>query len=76
MYEYSRLGTHTSQWTVGVGLQDQRQVYTSNVVHVAHIYPHENFGSRTNINDIALMKLSKPVDITGRLVDSVYVYWI
>ncbi|WAR29250.1 CTRB-like protein, partial [Mya arenaria] len=62
-----KLGNYASQWSVGVGLQDQRSIYTTNIVSTSHIYPHERFiGGQTNINDIALVKLSKRIDISGR----------
>ena len=63
------LGTRASQWTVGVGLQDQRSIYQSNIVHVSRIFQHEYFSQQQNTNDIALMKLSKRVDLTGRYLN-------
>lgn len=63
---FEDLGTHASQWTVGVGLQDQRSIYQSNIVHASRIFQHEYFSQRANNNDIALIKLSKRVDISGR----------
>ncbi|XP_052785995.1 chymotrypsin B-like [Mya arenaria] len=64
---FEKLGNYASQWSVGVGLQDQRSIYTTNIVSTSHIYPHERFiGGQTNINDIALVKLSKRIDISGR----------
>jgi len=65
---FEDLGTHASQWTVAVGIQDQRYIQTSNVIHVSAIYPHEYFNQQTNSNDIALMKLSKRLDISQRYV--------
>ncbi|WAR29252.1 TRYT-like protein, partial [Mya arenaria] len=46
--------------------QDQRSVYTTNIVHTSHIYPHEHFNGQTNTNDIALIRLNKRIDISGR----------
>lgn len=63
---FEKLGTSASQWTVAVGLQNQGRVTTGNIVHVSHVYQHEYFNQQTNINDIALMKLSKRVDLTNK----------
>ncbi|XP_060598314.1 tryptase-2-like [Ruditapes philippinarum] len=63
---FEELQHHASQWTVAVGVQDQRSIYTSNIVHVSAIYPHERFNQQSNYNDIALMKLSKRIDLSGR----------
>ena len=51
-----------------MGLQDQRSIYQSNIVHASRIIPHEYFSKSANANDIALIKLSKRVDISGRYV--------
>ncbi|XP_052787544.1 tryptase-2-like [Mya arenaria] len=63
---FEKLGTYATQWSIGVGLQDQRSVYTTNIVHTSHIYPHEHFNGQTNTNDIALIRLNKRIDISGR----------
>ncbi|XP_045184211.2 coadhesin-like [Mercenaria mercenaria] len=65
---FEDLGTTASQWSVGVGLQDQNHVYGSNVVHVSHVYVNEQHNSKLEKNDIALLKLSKKLDITGKYV--------
>ncbi|KAL4216830.1 Plasma kallikrein [Mactra antiquata] len=65
---FEETGAYASQWTVGVGIQDQRSIYTSNIIHVSGIYPHERYSKSTNTNDIALIKLSKRLDITQRYV--------
>jgi len=65
---FEELGSNPSQWTVGVGIQSQQQLYQSNIVHVSAIYPHRQYNDANKRNDIALMKLSKRVDITGRYV--------
>ena len=64
-YHFS-LGTDAYEFTVGVGIQDRNHVYSSNVVHVRHVYVHEHYDKHAQKNDIALMKLSKAIDITGR----------
>ncbi|XP_022306805.1 tryptase-2-like isoform X2 [Crassostrea virginica] len=55
-------------WTVGVGMHDRHHVYTSQVHHVRNLIVHSGYNSRTNLDDIALMKLDKPVDINTQYV--------
>ena len=58
-----------SGFTIGFGLQDKRFVDATNEVHVSAIYKHERFQMINNIpahHDMAMMKLSKPIDISGR----------
>ncbi|KAL3886435.1 hypothetical protein ACJMK2_026427 [Sinanodonta woodiana] len=55
-----------SYWTVGVGLQDRRQIYSTNIYHVTNIFVHESYVHDTEHNDIALIRLSKPVDLSNR----------
>nr|AGI44154.1 serine protease [Sinonovacula constricta] len=60
---FHELGKSPSVWSVAVGLQDQRSVTTGNIVHVTGIYPHEHYSDTSKHNDIALMKLSKRINI-------------
>ncbi|KAK3597929.1 hypothetical protein CHS0354_042272 [Potamilus streckersoni] len=55
-----------SYWTVGVGLQDRRQMYSTNIYHVTNVFVHEHYLHSDNFNDIALMRLSKPVNLSNR----------
>lgn len=55
-------------WTVGVGMHDRHHVYTTQVHHVRNLIVHTGYNSHTNLNDIALMKLDKPVDINTQYV--------
>ncbi|KAK3597928.1 hypothetical protein CHS0354_042271 [Potamilus streckersoni] len=58
-----------TQFTVGVGLQDRNQIPQSNVYHVSELIIHELYNPDAHqLNDIALLKLSKPVDLSGRYV--------
>ncbi|XP_076443758.1 trypsin-3-like [Babylonia areolata] len=52
-------------WSVAIGVNDITYVSHSNIRTVSGIYHHANFNNITNWNDIAIMKLSKPVDLTG-----------
>lgn len=65
---FEDLGTTAREWTVGIGIQDQHSVYSNNIVHVIHVYVHEQHNSKLEKNDIALIKLSKRVDTTGKYV--------
>ncbi|KAH3746872.1 transmembrane protease serine 3-like [Dreissena polymorpha] len=62
---FEDLGTYATQWTIGVGLQYHVSNSPNNVIHVSRVTPHERFNQRTNENDIAVIKLSKPIDLTG-----------
>ncbi|KAK7095772.1 trypsin-like [Littorina saxatilis] len=53
-------------WTVAVGINDIGHVSNSHVIGVSHIYRHRNYNKNTYENDIALIKLSHPVDLTGQ----------
>ncbi|XP_069102738.1 prostasin-like [Argopecten irradians] len=55
-------------WTVGVGMHDQHHVYSSSIHHVSSVVVHTGYNSRTNHNDIAMMKLSSPVDLSGNYI--------
>ena len=51
-------------WTVGLGIQNLRS--THGLIHyTSQILVHGHYSSRMMKNDIALIKLSKPVDISG-----------
>ncbi|XP_060598304.1 chymotrypsinogen A-like [Ruditapes philippinarum] len=64
---FKERGHVASQWQIALGVKDQRFITTANTVHVESIHPHEFFDKTTNNYDIALMKLSKRIDVTGRL---------
>lgn len=53
-------------WTVAVGTNDIARVSSSHVRSVSHIYTHGSYDSNSNVNDIAMIKLSYPVDLSGR----------
>jgi len=58
--------THRELWHVALGLHDAHHIARSNYLKVNHIYVHGSFNSHNNNgNDIALMQLEKPVDISG-----------
>jgi len=52
-------------WTVAIGINDIRSVSSSHVRHVSHILQHGNYIKQDNLNDITLVKLSSPVDLSG-----------
>lgn len=60
--------TSRSHWTVAVGVQDRGHVYTSQVHTAINIITHEYYDHSRNHNDIALIKLDKPVDTTTTYV--------
>ncbi|RUS80386.1 hypothetical protein EGW08_011851, partial [Elysia chlorotica] len=61
--------TYRDQWRVAVGLHDKSTIYQRNYLAVMHVYSHANFDTTgANDNDIALLKLERPVDISGREV--------
>lgn len=59
-------GTDSTEWSIGIGLHDMQTIYTSNVMRVSHVYVHEKYVPEQEKNDIALIKLSKSVDINGK----------
>ncbi|KAL3886431.1 hypothetical protein ACJMK2_026423 [Sinanodonta woodiana] len=59
--------TPLTHWTVALGIHDNNQVHTSNLHTTQQIFVHEHYNGDTNLNDIALIKLSKPVDTTGTM---------
>ncbi|KAK3597925.1 hypothetical protein CHS0354_042267 [Potamilus streckersoni] len=57
-------------WTVAIGVHDMAQMYSSNIHRTSVISVHGNYDSQTNENDIAMMKLDRPVDLSGMNVRS------
>jgi len=58
--------TYKDLWRVALGVHDTHVIYRSNYHKVNHIYVHSEFNTRgRNNNDIAILQLDKPVDITG-----------
>lgn len=55
-------------WTVAMGITDIGHVSHSHVREVSHIYQHGSYNEHTNRNDVALIKLSSPVDLSGSSV--------
>ncbi|CAC5411812.1 TMPRSS2 [Mytilus coruscus] len=55
--------TH-SYWTVATGIHDRSHIYRSQVHNVRNVIVHSGYSSRSNHNDIALIKLDKPLDLT------------
>ena len=66
LFYSNSLGSNAYQWSVGLGIQSQSSIYQSNIATVSAIYPHISYNDNNKENDIALIRLSKPVDITGR----------
>lgn len=54
-------------WVVYAGIVDPLGTLFNPAYSVSRITAHEGFNSLTRRNDIALMRLSKPLDITGAL---------
>ncbi|XP_042342683.1 transmembrane protease serine 2-like [Plectropomus leopardus] len=52
-------------WAVYVGILDPSDSLFNPAYSVSRIIAHEGFNSVTRMNDIALMRLSKPLDITA-----------
>ena len=62
----SLFSTIRQYWTVGVRVNDIARVSSSSVHHVSHIFRHGNYNQPSNTNDVAMVKLSSPVDLSGR----------
>ncbi|XP_060080199.1 trypsin-7-like [Ylistrum balloti] len=60
--------TNHRGWTVAVGVHDQHHVHSSDIHHVSSVVVHHGYNSHNNHNDIAMMKLSSPVTLSGRYV--------
>lgn len=56
-----------SQWKVYAGDLTLSQMYTSSSKSVMQIISHDNFDTETNNYDIALMKLSRPLQMQREL---------
>ncbi|XP_033487896.1 transmembrane protease serine 2 [Epinephelus lanceolatus] len=54
-----------ADWAVYAGIVDPLGTLFNPAYSVSHIIAHEGFNSVTRRNDIALMRLSKPLDITA-----------
>jgi len=52
-------------WTVAVGINDIGYVSSSHVRHVSHILRHGTYDKDSNTNDITMIKLSSPIDLSG-----------
>lgn len=63
---FEDLETTSYAWSIGVGENDRQNIYGYHVIHVSHIYVHEHYSKSRQENDIALIKLTKTLDITGR----------
>ncbi|KAK3094909.1 hypothetical protein FSP39_007763 [Pinctada imbricata] len=55
-------------WTVGVGMHDRLHTYRSQVHSVRNIITNSQYNSRSNYDDIALIKLDKPLDLSGSTI--------
>jgi len=63
--------TRRQNWRVALGVHDNHHISRSNYLSVNHIYVHSHFDQHgQNNDDIALMQLEKPVDITSTEVRS------
>nr|QIQ54706.1 capsule gland specific secretory protein [Reishia bronni] len=58
-------GTHDQYWTVALGVTDISYVGRSHVYSIAEIVHSRRFSKVTHTEDIAIIKLSKPVDLSG-----------
>ncbi|KAL3886432.1 hypothetical protein ACJMK2_026424 [Sinanodonta woodiana] len=58
-------GMSGDYWTVALGVHDMSQMYTANIHRTSVISVHGSYDSQTNENDIAMMKLDRPVDLSG-----------
>ncbi|KAL8616664.1 hypothetical protein ACOMHN_031646 [Nucella lapillus] len=56
---------HVSVWDIGVGINYIGNVSRSHVYPVSRIFLHGNHSGVTHTNDIAIVRLSKPVDLGG-----------
>ena len=56
--------TSYSHWTVATGIHDRGHIYTNQVHRVRNVIVHEHYNSRSNHNDIALVKLDKALDLS------------
>ncbi|XP_051895853.1 transmembrane protease serine 2-like [Pristis pectinata] len=56
-----------SNWKVYSGFISQRQLSEATLRYVSKIIVHRNYNSKTNDNDVALMKLSRPLEITDKV---------
>lgn len=54
-----------ADWAVYAGIVDPLGTLFNPAYSVSRIIPHEGYNSVTRRDDIALMRLSKPLDITG-----------
>ena len=65
LYSYTHsFSTSRSYWTVATGIHDRGRIYRSQIHHVRNVIVHEHYSKRRNHNDIALVKLDKPLDLT------------
>ncbi|XP_060080201.1 prostasin-like [Ylistrum balloti] len=60
--------TQSHYWTVAVGIHDRSHVYRSQVHNAARVIVHEHYDKTRNHNDIAMIKLDKPVDTSSTYV--------
>nr|KAG5697809.1 hypothetical protein BaRGS_016071 [Batillaria attramentaria] len=67
---FALFSTFRQHWTVAVGINDINRVSSSHVHGVSHIYRHGNYDKDNNRNDIAMIKLSSPVDLSGQYARS------
>lgn len=54
-----------ADWAVYAGIVDPLGTLFNPAYSVSRIITHEGYNSRTRRNDIALLRLSKPLDLTG-----------
>ncbi|XP_069102568.1 chymotrypsinogen A-like [Argopecten irradians] len=57
--------TGTSHWTVATGIHDRNHIYTSQVHRAVNVISHSGYNKVTHHNDITLVKLEKPIDLTS-----------
>ncbi|XP_069102702.1 tryptase-2-like [Argopecten irradians] len=60
--------TSKSYWTVAVGIHDRSHIYRSQIHTAVRVIVHEHYDHSSNHNDIALIKLDKPVDVNTQYV--------
>ncbi|XP_041355351.1 polyserase-2-like [Gigantopelta aegis] len=66
---------HVRGWTAVLGIHNRYSIYTSQIHDVTRIVRHADYTKADNGHDIAMVKLSKPVDITGTYVRPACLPW-
>ncbi|KAL8595267.1 hypothetical protein ACOMHN_020020 [Nucella lapillus] len=62
---FDGLSRYVHYWTVAVGVIDISDVSRSHVNSVSRIVTHERFNNVTYANDVAVVRLARPLDLSG-----------